>query len=153
MRGNALPDQLAGLSHGIVTQMGVTLSRGGQGMSEQFPEDHEADACTRTHACMAVSEIVESNILESSASPDLHWDAKPFLDAHDLSRAEKIVSFFDDLLFEGTLTAAEEALFTEFITTDDAYAPRPLEREQADFESRVRRALGMMLSLPQWQFQ
>ncbi|MGH2625239.1 MAG: DUF1800 family protein, partial [Anaerolineales bacterium] len=88
-----------------------------------------------------------------ATSPAFNWNAVPFLDAYGLDTAEEIVDFFNNLLFQGTLTDADRAIVTEFLNTDDAYNPLPFSRARTDFGDRVRRAVGLMLSFPQWQFQ
>jgi len=87
------------------------------------------------------------------SSPGLYWDALPFLDGHNLDTVDEIVEFFDNLLFQGTLSPADRAILTEYLNTDINYNPLPFNRSRADFEARVRGLVGLALSLPQWQYQ
>ena len=82
------------------------------------------------------------------------WDPLPYLDSRGLDTADEIVGHFSDLLFHGTLSPEDEARLLEFLTTDANYAPKTLLRSNTtDFRTRVQELLGLMLSMPQWQFQ
>jgi hypothetical protein len=82
------------------------------------------------------------------------WDPLPYLDSRGLDTADEIVGHFSDLLFHGTLSPEDEARLIEFLTTDANYAPKTLLRSNTtDFRTRVQELLGLMLSMPQWQFQ
>jgi len=86
--------------------------------------------------------------LSEGSSSALGWTASTYLNAHGINTADKFVDFFDDLLFQGTLTEADRAMIKEFLTTDINYQNNvPFNATQAQ------QALGLMLSLPQWQFQ
>ncbi len=81
------------------------------------------------------------------------WDAESFVDGNHIETADDIVKFFEATLFQGMLRDSDRDLVRTFLTTDAADEPLPLERSRPDYLERVRRALGLMLSLPEWQFQ
>jgi uncharacterized protein (DUF1800 family) len=82
------------------------------------------------------------------------WNTLAFLDSRELTTAEQIVDYFNNLLYQGTLSSDSRALLVEFVSTDTGGLPKPLDRSSAsDFETRVEELLSLMLSLPQWHFQ
>ena len=79
------------------------------------------------------------------------WDSLGYLDARGLANPEDIIDFFDEVLYQGTLSEANRALLLQYLTTDEA---DPLRRSDPDaFRRRVQELVGLMLSLPQWHFQ
>jgi len=82
------------------------------------------------------------------------WDAAAFIDAWDLQTPDDIVAFFDEVLYQKTLSEDNKNLLLQYLTTDENGAPKPLDpADAADFEGRVRELVGLMLSLPQWHYQ
>jgi hypothetical protein len=88
-----------------------------------------------------------------ATSANFRWNTLPFLDARGLDTADEIVDYFNELLFQGTLSPTDRARLLEFLTTDNNYNPLALNRANANFQTRVQEFLGLMLSLPQWHFQ
>jgi uncharacterized protein (DUF1800 family) len=95
-----------------------------------------------------LNRIKLAQAMSEGTTAALGWTASTYLTAHGINTADKFVDFFDDLLFQGTLTAVDRAMVKEFLTTDITYQNTvPFSAIQAQ------QALGLMLSLPQWQFQ
>jgi hypothetical protein len=94
------------------------------------------------------------NALAENRSGDFAWNSLGLLDAGDIDTPEGVVDFFDEILFQGTLPEANRNLLLEYLTTDEGGQPRALERaDEEDFRHRVEELVGLMLSLPQWNFQ
>lgn len=83
----------------------------------------------------------------------VRWDAVAWVRAHGLTTPESIVEYFDGLLFHGNLTQANRTLLVHFATTDDSGKPLPFDAARADFGTRVRELVGMILSMPPWHYQ
>jgi hypothetical protein len=85
------------------------------------------------------------------------WDTLAFIEDNAVVQSENtaadIVSFFNDVLFQGTLAAHEEQILIEYLNTDVNGAPATLSPNSAGFEARVRDAVSLMLSFPGWHLQ
>ena len=96
------------------------------------------------------------SLAENKAS-QFGWDIWATMDNNGLVTAEDVVDYFDTLLFQGELSAPNRELLLEFLNTNDSGAPEPLDRynrrKLAAFEEKVQSCVGLILSLPQWQFQ
>ena len=92
-------------------------------------------------------------VLAGNADINFGWDPIGYLDSRGLETPEEIVTFFDELLLEGTMHPSTRTLFIEFLTTDEADNPIGFSSLRADFRSRVEAFVGLLLSMPQWQFQ
>ena len=136
---------------------GTGLSGVVQGMewpvfTRDEPDGNEEDYSRATASLKDSLDYVQ-NLAENKVA-SYTWATLPYLDSKGLVTAEEIIEHFSLILFHGTLTAGEKSLLLEFLTTDENYAPRPLLRANtADFQARVEEFLGLMLSLPAWQFQ
>ena len=94
------------------------------------------------------------NALAENRSGDFAWNSLGLLDAGGIDTPEGIVDFFDEILFQGTLPEANRNLLLKYLTTDEDGQPKALERaDEEDFQSRIEGLVGLMLSLPQWNFQ
>ncbi len=92
--------------------------------------------------------------LTENKNAEYSWSTLQYLDSRGLADAQEIVDHFSDLLFHGTLSTDDKNRLIQFLTTDNAYNPKALVRSNtADFQTRVQELVGLMLSLPQWQFQ
>ena len=96
------------------------------------------------------------SLAENKAS-EFGWDVLATMDDNGLETEAQIVDYFDTLLFQGELSPANRQLLLEFLNTDDSGAPDPLDRYNRRtldaFEGKVQAGVGLILSLPQWQFQ
>ncbi len=88
-----------------------------------------------------------------ASSGDLYWNALAFLDSRGLDTADEIVTFYNRLLFQGTMSQEQVNIVLEFLNTDDNYNPLTFSRARADFAVRTQQALGLMLSFPEWNIQ
>ena len=84
---------------------------------------------------------------------NVKWDFAAWRVANNISTAESIVEYFNKLLFQGEMDAANRALLIKFVTTDDNGAPLALDPLKNDYEARVRELIGLILSMPQWHYQ
>lgn len=92
--------------------------------------------------------------LAENRSNDYTWDVAAFVEAWQLRTPQDIVAFFDDVLFQGTLSDDHRNLLLQYLTTDENDLPAPLTpADGADFQQRIQDMVGLMLSLPQWHYQ
>jgi uncharacterized protein (DUF1800 family) len=91
--------------------------------------------------------------LAENKTTNYTWNAVQYVNRYGLNTAQKIVDHFADVMFGGTLTAADKSRLVEFLTTNSNYAPLPLNPGSADFQARVQEFMSYMLNLPQWHFQ
>ncbi len=95
-----------------------------------------------------VNELAENN------NTAYTWETARLLEAWDLQEPEQIIDFFDEMLYQRTLSDANRSLLLQYLTTDETGQPEPLNhRDVSEFQMRVEELLGLMLSLPQWHFQ
>jgi len=131
---------------------GVVASMDWLVFTRDEPDGNEEDYSRSTGQLRDTIDYVQS--LSENKDADYSWGTLSYLDSRGLDTAQEIVDHFSDIMFHGTLTAEEEARLLEFLTTDANYAPKALVRAQStDFQTRVQELLGLMFSLPQWQFQ
>ncbi len=100
-----------------------------------------------------LARIAFAQKLAENQDADRTWDTLEVLDGHGLDTAEEIVDFFDGVMFQGTLGDAARTLLVAYLTTDDVGQHLPLVRANPDFQARVEAGVGLMLSMPEWQFQ
>ncbi len=83
----------------------------------------------------------------------VRWNFAAWRTANNLSSAESIIEYFNQLLFHGKMSAANKEVLLKFVTTDDLGAPLALDPARANYETRVRELVSLILSMPQWHFQ
>jgi uncharacterized protein (DUF1800 family) len=81
------------------------------------------------------------------------WDTAAWLSARNLTTAESIVDYFNQLLFQGQMADSNRRLLIEFASTDDAGNPLPFSPQRGDYLRRVRDLVGLILSMPQCHYQ
>ena len=81
------------------------------------------------------------------------WNVRRFLAEQNLESAIEIVDYFDQLLFEGELSAAERNLFIQFANTKPDGNPSLFRPSRADYLDRAGDLIGLILSTPSLQFQ
>ena len=92
--------------------------------------------------------------LAGNDNGDYRWDAAALLEMWNLTTPEQIVDFFDEMLFQRTLSKANKALLMDYLTTDSDGQPSALDpTDTTDYQRRVQKLVGLILSLPQWHFQ
>ena len=70
-----------------------------------------------------------------------------------LGGGEAIVDYFDRLLFQGSLNKTQRQLLLDFANTNVAMRPKALNPASPDYLKKVQELVGLILSMPQWQFQ
>jgi hypothetical protein len=88
-----------------------------------------------------------------SDDPDLAWAPTTFLSQNGVVSSNEIVSFFNDLLFDGTLPATEVDMLLEYLETNDFWSPQALVVGTTDYRRRAERIVALMLAMPQWNTQ
>ena len=82
------------------------------------------------------------------------WDPVALIDERNLETGEQIVGFFDELLYQNTLSAANRNLLVVYLITNVNGMPEPLDRSKPeDFRQRIEEFVSLLLSMPQWNFQ
>jgi hypothetical protein len=84
---------------------------------------------------------------------NVRWDVAAWVTANGLTTAESIVDYFNQLLYQGSMSPSNRDLLIRFATTDDAGVPLALDSQRADYATRVRELVGLILSMPQWHYQ
>lgn len=100
-----------------------------------------------------LSRIQFAEALTGDRVASVRWDAVAWTKANNAATPEAIIDYFNQLLFHGKLTTANRELLIRFATTDDAGNPLPFAPARADYATRVRELVGMILSMPQWHYQ
>ena len=70
-----------------------------------------------------------------------------------LGGGESIVNYFDRLLFQESLTTEQRGILLDFVNSNAIGRPRKLDPASASYLERVQELVGLILSMPQWQFQ
>ena len=92
--------------------------------------------------------------LAENREAEYGWDLQTFFHVRLLPDAEQLISRFDELLFQGTLSPANRQLLLDYLLTDEDAKPFALSRANANaYQQRAQEVLGLMLALPQWHFQ
>ena len=64
-----------------------------------------------------------------------------------------IVNYFDRLLFQESLTAEQRGILLDFVNSNVVGRPKKLDPASSTYLERVQELVGLILSMPQWQFQ
>jgi hypothetical protein len=92
--------------------------------------------------------------LTQNRKNDYSWDSLLFLDQRNLETPVQIVDYFDELLYQNTLPEANRNILIEYLSTNSDGVSLRLNRSAAqDFKPRVEDFVGLLLSMPQWNFQ
>ena len=70
-----------------------------------------------------------------------------------LGSGEAVVNYFDRLLFQNSLNQTQKNILLKFVNTNVAERPKSLDPAAADYTQKVQELVGLILSMPQWQFQ
>jgi len=70
-----------------------------------------------------------------------------------LGGGEAVVNYFDQLLFQKSLNKSQRQLLYDFANSNIAMRPKALNPASPDYLKRVQELVGLILSMPQWQFQ
>ncbi|MHC4726512.1 MAG: DUF1800 family protein, partial [Planctomycetota bacterium] len=82
------------------------------------------------------------------------WDPFLAIGERDLETADQIINFFNEVLYQNTLTIANKFLLLNYLTTDENGNPISLDgMNTQDLQQQIQEIVGLILSLPQWHFQ
>ncbi|UCF17186.1 MAG: DUF1800 family protein, partial [Phycisphaerales bacterium] len=92
--------------------------------------------------------------LAQNRKADYSWDSLLFCDERNLETSLQILAYFDELLYQNTLPEANRSLLLDYLATNSDGVPTRLSRlNPQDFKDRVEEFVGLLLSMPQWNFQ
>jgi len=92
--------------------------------------------------------------LAENRNTDYTWEPLGFVRRYNLETADQIVNYFDELLYQNTLTIANKFLLLNYLTTDEDGNPVNFDGMNIqDYLEQIQETVGLMLSLPQWHFQ
>ncbi len=92
--------------------------------------------------------------LAQNRKSDYYWDALLFMDERNLETTLQIVAYFDELLYQNMLPEANRSLLLDYLATNSDGVTLRLDRmDPEDFKDRVEEFVGLLLSMPQWNFQ
>ncbi len=94
------------------------------------------------------------NLALSSNYSGTRWNFINVIRDNNLETGEDIIDYFDELLFQGTLSDGSKTLLLEFVNTNQLGNFEELDpTRRNNFQKRVKELLGLVLSLPEWHFQ
>jgi len=70
-----------------------------------------------------------------------------------LGGGDAVVNYFNRLLFQNSLNQTQRNILLKFVNTNAAERPKNLDPAAADYTQKVQELVGLILSMPQWQFQ
>ena len=92
--------------------------------------------------------------LAQNRKSDYYWDALLFMDERNLETTLQIVAYFDELLYQNMLPEANRSLLLDYLATNSDGVRLRLDRmDPQAFKERVEEFVGLLLSMPQWNFQ
>jgi len=86
--------------------------------------------------------------LAGNLDRDLSWDALAWTETLPDRSAAGIIEAFDQLLYDGHLTARQRELLERFAHTDNLGNPIPFDPARADYRRRVQELVSLILTLP-----
>jgi uncharacterized protein (DUF1800 family) len=92
--------------------------------------------------------------LAENHNTDYTWEPLGVIRSYNLETADQIVNYFNELLYQNTLTIANKFLLLNYLTTDEDGNPINFDGMNIqDYLEQIQETVGLMLSLPQWHFQ
>lgn len=92
--------------------------------------------------------------LAQNRDADYVWNPVGMIEAQNLETAEQIVGFFDELLYQNSLSAANKNLLVVYLITNLNGMPDPLDHSKPEeYRERLQQFVSLLLSMPQWHFQ
>lgn len=134
-----LPEQIAG--------MGMELFR------LDSPDGWQESGYPWISTVAMLERVTFARSLATNDSSSYDWDAAGWLAQIAPQTAEDVVDYFDALLYQGTLTGPERDRLAQFLDTDENGDPAPFAPGQSGALERFEQFVGLVLSLPHWQFQ
>jgi hypothetical protein len=140
-----------------VTGAGLPQLNDGMGMHLFTRDDPDGYSELGSHwidTASMLKRISFARDLAQNRDGDYAWDPVRFIDERSLETAEQIVGFFDELLYQNTLSAVHKNLLVVYLITNVNGMPEPLDRSKPeDFRERIQQFVSLLLSMPQWNFQ
>ncbi len=81
------------------------------------------------------------------------WDVGDFLRARRLETAEDIIGYFDGLLLNGKMSENTRELLLDYSRTNSNEFAVPFVRTRGDYERRAGELIGLILAMPENQYQ
>lgn len=76
------------------------------------------------------------------------------MERHNLTTAEDVIEYFNQLLFQGLLAEGQQQLLRRFAHTDEEGNPSPLEDlRESQRLTRLRQTVALILASPGFHFQ
>lgn len=94
-----------------------------------------------------------SRLIAGNSNSAYQWDMTGWVTANHLASAADIVNYFNRKLFQGTLLPEHVNILVNYGNTAPNGTASPLDPTNSSQASRVRELVGLILSLPQWQYQ
>ena len=82
-----------------------------------------------------------------------YFDMAAWVTANNLTSSAAIVDYFNQNFYQGTLTPEHVAVLVEYGDTATNGTPSTLNPANSAHAARVRELVGLILSLPHWQYQ
>ncbi|HAV61692.1 MAG TPA: hypothetical protein DCY13_04920 [Verrucomicrobiales bacterium] len=96
-----------------------------------------------------------SRLVANGSSPtgSYYWDLNAWVAANSITSAAGIVDYFNQKFYQGTLLPQHVNLLVTYGNTDANGNPSTLNPANSAHATRVRELVGLILSLPHWQYQ
>jgi len=94
-----------------------------------------------------------SRMVAGNSNSDYQWDTAGWVATNGFTSAPDIIGYFNQNYFQGTLSPANIALLTSFGNSTSSNPSLTLDPTNSNHHGRVRELVGLILSLPHWQYQ
>ena len=136
---------------------GLPQLNDGMGMhlfTRDDPDGYSELGCNWIDTASMLKRISFARDLAQNRNAESLWDPLGLIDEKNLESPEQIVGFFDEMLFQSTLSAANKNLLVVYLITNINGMPQPLDRAKPqEFQERIQQFVSLLLSMPQWNFQ
>ncbi|MBI1175861.1 DUF1800 family protein [bacterium] len=92
-------------------------------------------------------------LIAGNSNSAYQWDVAGWVAANNITSAADIVDYFNHKLFQGTLMPEHISILVDYGNTAANGTPSTLDPTNTAHAARVRELVGLILSLPQWQYQ
>ena len=94
-----------------------------------------------------------SRLIAGNNNASYQWDLPNWVAANNLTSAAAIVDYFNEKFFQGTLRPEHVSVLVTYGNTAVNGSPSTLDPANGNHAARVRELVGLILSLPHWQYQ
>jgi uncharacterized protein (DUF1800 family) len=94
-----------------------------------------------------------ARLIASNGNASYQWDLPGWVAANNLTSAAAIVAYFNEKFFQGTLQPEHINVLVTYGNTAFNGTPSTLDPTNGNHAARVRELVGLILSLPHWQYQ